>query len=240
MSYLDKIVTRKRKEFFEIPKREGLSAVLQREPFTLIAEIKRGSPSKGYLASIDSPEFLAEQYVQGGAGALSILTDSDFQGSLNDLQRVAESCQGTPIIRKDFVIDPLQIAEAVAAGASTVLLIVKILGKRTKEMIDLAKSLGMDALVEIHDEKELTIAIDAGATIIGVNNRDLTTFTVDLAVSERLAPMIPQGILRVSESGIKTHADIQRLKASGYHAALIGESLVTAENPQQKIEEFLS
>ncbi len=240
MSYLDNIIIRKQEELQRRPRRKRLSHILKNSPFTVIAEIKRGSPSKGKLATIESPAVLAQQYVAGGAGAISVLTDSEFYASLNDLQKVTEAIPEMPIIRKDFVIDPLQIAEAAAAGASTILLIVKILGSRTKDMINLAISLGLDALVEVHDEQELQVAIDAGAQIVGVNNRDLTIFTVDLSVSERLATLIPEGIFKVSESGIHTIEDIRRLKACGYDAVLIGESIVTADSPEQKIQELLS
>lgn len=239
MSYLDEIVLRKKEELKK-NSRSRLTKVLQENPFTIIAEIKRGSPSKGRLAKIDQPETLAKEYLEGGAKAISVLTDSDFFASIEDLHRVAKVLPETPLIRKDFIIAPIQIAEAAAAGASTVLLIVKVLRERTREMIELAEQLGLDALVEVHNEEEIKIAVDAGATIIGVNNRNLASFTVDLSHSESLAGIIPDNILKVSESGISSREDIQRLKNCGFQAALIGESIVTAEHPKHKIEELLA
>lgn len=239
MSYLDKIVLRKQVELNERPRRSQLTEVLKTNAFTVIAEIKRGSPSKGLLATIDNPEQLAEQYLEAGAGAVSVLTDQEFHACLHDLKRVAQSIASAPIIRKDFVIDPIQIAEAAVAGASTVLLIVKVLGARTKEMIHIASLFGLDTLVEVHDEEELNVALEAGASIIGVNNRNLTTFTTDISVSERLAKMIPKDVLKVSESGIHTRGDINRLKTCGYDAVLIGESIVTAPCPKEKIKELI-
>lgn len=202
----------------------------------VIAEIKRRSPSKGHIGEIKDPGLLSRTYYEGGANAISVLTDEEgFGGTMNDLESVAktqESYRGNypgpcPVLRKDFIIDEVQIAQAAAGGAKAVLLIVAALGKdRTKELLEATHGFGLDALVEVHDEEELEIAVDVGAEIIGVNNRDLRTFNVSLDTSLRLAPLFPQGVLRVAESGIEEGIDAWKLRDAGYNAVLVGESLV--------------
>ena len=205
---------------------------------TVIAEIKRRSPSKGFIGNIADPTILSRVYYEGGAGAISVLTDLEgFGGTLDDLRAVVknqEKFRGNypgpcPVIRKDFIIDEVQIAEAAEAGASAILLIVAALGKeKTKELLDATHALGLDALVEVHDEEELQIAIDVGAEIIGVNNRDLRTFEVSLDTSFRLAPLFPEGVVKVAESGIEECLDAWKLRDAGFSAVLVGETLVKA------------
>ena len=200
---------------------------------TVIAEVKRKSPSKGHIGYIPNPGLLSRAYHQGGAAAISVLTDKEgFGCSIVDLKQVVDE-QGShhspsPVLRKDFIIDPVQIAEAAVCGAAAVLLIVAVLGQRTKEFVDHTHAMGLDALVEVHDEMELKIAVDAGAEIIGINNRDLHTFTVSLETSKKLRPLIPDGIVTVAESGIKEVADVRELCDAGYQAVLVGELLVVA------------
>lgn len=240
MHYLEKIVERKRREYPFQRRRASLYERLMRGPFAVVAEIKRRSPSKGALAAIESPEELAAKYVEGGAAALSVLTDSAFSGALRDLRAVAAATEELPLLRKDFVVSPEQIFEAASAGGSVVLLIVKILGRECGRYIELAASLGLEALVEVHDEEELEIALEAGAKIVGVNNRNLETFSLSLEPSFRLAPLVPREVALISESGISSKEEIVRLKAHGFRGALIGEALVTANDPKGAIEELLS
>lgn len=205
---------------------------------TVIAEIKRRSPSKGHIADIKNPADLSRAYHGGGAGAISVLTDEEgFGGTMADLEEVAKQQakeKGNfpgpcPVLRKDFIIDELQIAEAAAAGASAVLLIMAALGKeRCAELLKATHEMGLDALVEVHNEEELQSAVEIGASVIGVNNRNLHTFEVDLETSFRLAPKIPQGVLRVAESGIEECLDAWKLRDAGFNAVLVGEALVKA------------
>ena len=221
-------VQRSRRFYNAINKQKGSIAV--------IAEVKRKSPSKGHIGYIPNPGLLSRAYRQGGAAAISVLTDREgFGGSMADLKQVVdeqenyhESQHGPcPVLRKEFIIDPLQIAEAAVSGASAVLLIVAVLGEQTREFINHAHTMGLDALVEVHDEMELKIAVDAGAEIIGINNRNLRTFKVSLETSKRLCPLIPDGILAVAESGIKDVTDVRELCSIGFQAVLVGELLVT-------------
>ena len=205
---------------------------------TVLAEIKRRSPSKGFIGKIEDPTELSQAYHDEGAGAISVLTDLEgFGGTLDDLRAVVkyqEKFRGDnpgpcPVIRKDFIIDEVQIAEAAEAGASAILLIVAALGKeKTKELLGAAHALGLDVLVEVHDEEELQIAIDVGAEIIGVNNRNLRTFEVSLDNSFRLAPLFPEGVVKVAESGIEDYRDAWKLRDAGFSAVLVGETLVKA------------
>ena len=211
---------------------------LKSSTLSVIAEIKRASPSKGELATIENPLLLAKKYVTGGANALSILTDKEFfKGTLDDLNQVASNIKDVPIIRKDFIIDKAQIAEAYIAGASAVLLIVAATGEKTRELLEFAHSISMEVLVEVHDENEVQLAIDAGAKIIGVNNRNLQTFVVDTNYALKVVSLIPDSIIKVAESGI-THPSLARqYHQAGYDAVLIGEALVKSENPEQFIYE---
>ncbi len=210
-------------------------AALQEPGITLIAEVKRASPSRGLLSHHFDPVELAQIYVRNGARAISVITDARFfQGKLEYITQVKEALQAmnvqAPVLRKDFIFDPYQVWEARVAGADAVLLIVAILSDRTlRELLQLARRLGMEALVEVHNEQELARAVTAGARVIGINNRDLRTFEVDLRVTERLRPLIPPDILVVSESGIHTAEDVRRLAALRVDAILVGESLVRAD-----------
>ena len=206
----------------------------------LLAELKRASPVAGILARGFDPIPLAPRYVAAGAAALSVLTDSHFQGSLADLEAVRASVD-CPLLQKDFVLDPYQLWEARGAGADAVLLIVAILERvELAELLQGAKELGLGVLVEVHDEAELEAAAGVGAGLIGINNRDLTTFRTDLATTERLAPRAPAGARVVSESGIATREDILRVTAAGAHAALVGEALSRSGDPATKIRELLA
>ncbi len=197
----------------------------------VISEVKRRSPSKGDIApGIDAGE-VAAAYERGGAFAISCLVESDFfGGSIEDLQAVRKAVK-IPVLYKDFVADPYQILEARAFGADMVLLIVALLGEKTGEYLSLAKESGLTPLVEVHDEEELKVALEAGSGLAGVNNRNLKTFEVDLAVGERLISMIPPDVYAVGESGIKDTADMDRLEHAGAKAFLIGETLVKSPDP---------
>lgn len=198
----------------------------------VIAEFKRASPSKGEIVADADPVQLADEYIRGGCAALSVLTDERFfRGSLADLRAVAEvahsGARRIPVLRKDFIISPYQILEARAHGADAVLLIVAALDDgQLADLHDVVRQHGLEALVEVHDESELERALAIEPAIIGINNRDLRTFDVDLGTTERLAPQIPEGIAIVGESGIHTRADVERLAAAGVDAILVGESLM--------------
>lgn len=224
-----------------IDKRKNLKDALRKSQLSVIAEIKRKSPAKGELASITDPVSLAQNYIRGGADAISVLTDNKFfSGSLDDLQAVAVALKNktVPILRKDFIIDRLQIAEAILAGADAILLIVAVLGEnRTRGLLNEAKKLGVDALVEIHNEEELKVALNCGAEIIGINNRNLMTFNIDTDNSFQLASQIPENIIKVAESGIFEPSLAQRYFAAGLNAVLIGEALVKSADPALFINE---
>jgi indole-3-glycerol phosphate synthase len=198
----------------------------------VIAECKRRSPSKGVLAAEYDPVRIATQYERGGAAALSVLTEPTFfDGAIEHLSAV-RAAVALPIIRKDFVVNEYQLFEARAAGADAVLLIVAALAQPELERLQRrAGELGLAALVEVHDEQELTRAVDAGARIIGVNNRNLRTLSVDVDASYRLASRLPNDVIGVSESGLKSHEELEKLAAAGYRAFLIGERFMTAPDP---------
>lgn len=203
-------------------------ALRKRRP-AVIAEVKKASPSKGLLQPNFDPAFVACNYESGGAACISVLTDSRyFQGSLGDLA-AARNAVMLPVLRKDFTIHPVQIYEAAAHGADAILLIAAVLSvAELRSFRELASSLGLAALVEVHDGHELEAAVESGAEIIGVNNRSLETFDVSLETSLRLSELMPANVTRVSESGISTRADIDLLRGAGFHAFLIGESLMKA------------
>ena len=207
---------------------------------SLIAEIKRASPSAGDIAAGARPADLARAYEAGGAAAISVLTEPDhFKGSLDDL-REARSSGRLPVLRKDFLCDTLHVWEARAAGADAVLLIVAALAQtELVSLSDLAHDLGMAALVEVHSGVEIDRAVQAGARIIGINTRDLATLDVDPDVVAKLRPLVPDGTIVVGESGVATRADVEALEAAGVDAVLVGEALMRAPDPAAKIGELL-
>jgi indole-3-glycerol phosphate synthase len=212
--------------------RRDFAGALRAGKPAIISEIKKASPSKGVLAEDFDPAKTARQYEAGGAAALSVLTDRDFfQGSLRDLQ-AARGVVKLPVLRKDFTIDEHNVVEAAAHGADAILLIAAILDEpQMRGFRELAASYGMAALVEIHDDVELERALKSGAQIVGVNNRDLHTFEVRMETSLRLAPLIPAGVLKVSESGIHNAFDVKTLVSAGYDALLVGEHLMKSTDP---------
>lgn len=220
----------------------NFSGTLWGEKVRLIGEIKKASPSKGLLMHNFAPEFLATCYAKNGAAAISVLTETNyFQGSLEDLvtAKKATGPFGLPILRKDFLYDIYQVYEARAHGADAILLIVAMLDSaELKEMISACHSLWMQALVEVHSEKELEIALQAGAEIIGINNRNLRTFDVDITVSQRLVPHVPPGKIIVAESGIGSAEDVLLMKEAGVNAVLVGEALMTAKDIAAKVVEL--
>lgn len=252
---LDEIIAYKKKEVEALKSRLDMDSCVKGFPLKeqgafkkalhgpgihLIAEVKRASPSKGILKKDLNPAKLAGEYQEGGAAAISVLTDRHFfQGSAQDLMTV-KSKVDIPVLRKDFIIDPCQICEARHMGADAILLIAAVLdGQRLNSFIALAGQLGLDALVEVHCREELKRALDCGGDIIGINNRDLRTLQVNLATTIALAPLVPQNCVLVSESGIHTGADMKRLAQTGVNAVLVGEALVAAGNLREKIKELL-
>ncbi len=209
----------------------------------LIAEVKRASPSKGIINSNIDPVEVAKIYAASGASAISVLTEPYyFNGTLDDLLKIkiALKSKGVPLLRKDFLTDPYQVYEARANGADSILLIVAILmPENLSKLVKLSYGLGMTPLVEVHNEKEIETALGCGARVIGINNRDLTDFTVDIGTTERLRPFVPTDRIVVSESGIKTRRDIERLKKLKVDAVLIGEALMAAPDIKAKIRELL-
>lgn len=220
--------------------RRDFAASLRANPPAIIAEVKKASPSKGVLSHDFDPARIAGQYERGGASALSVLTDeSFFQGSLADLEAARASVR-IPVLRKDFTIVPAHIVEAAAHGADAVLLIAAILSEREiRDFREQAARFGMAALVEVHDRRELDVAIAAGAEIIGVNNRNLNTFEVTLETSLALAEHIPARALRISESGIHDAADIVALRTAGYSAFLVGEHLMKSGDPAGALQRLV-
>ncbi|MGB7926327.1 MAG: indole-3-glycerol phosphate synthase TrpC [Pyrinomonadaceae bacterium] len=209
--------------------------------FNVIAEVKRASPSRGAIRVDVEPGRVARRYEAGGAAAISVLTEEDrFQGSLDDLREVRAAVK-VPVLRKDFIFDEFQLYEAAAAGADALLLIVAALADETlARLLSITEDeLGMDALVEAHTKEEARRALACGATLIGINNRDLHTFNVSLDVSVQLAREIPTGITSISESGLKTGADLARLRALGYKGFLIGETLMRAVEPDKALRALL-
>jgi indole-3-glycerol phosphate synthase len=253
---LARIVARKREELAEgahrldqwerqadsrrADRRDFRAALRARVP-AVIAEVKKASPSKGMLRADFDPARIAGEYRRGGAAAISVLTDeSFFQGSLADLEAV-RTAAGLPVLRKDFTIANSQIVQAAAHGADAILLIAAILSERElRDFRESAGRYGMAALVEVHNRRELDAAIAAGSDIIGVNNRNLSTFEVTLETSIRLAEHMPEGVLRISESGIHGAADVARLRAAGYTVFLVGEHLMKSGDPAATLQKLVA
>jgi indole-3-glycerol phosphate synthase len=221
-------------------RRDFFAALTSRAP-AVIAEVKKASPSKGLLVAEFDPEAIARSYEEGGAAALSVLTDEKhFMGSLSHLES-ARAAVRIPVLRKDFTIDAYHVHEAAAHGADAILLIAAILSERQmRDFRELADRYSMAALVEVHDEEELVPAVASGARLIGVNNRNLHTFEVNLGTALRLAEKIPAGVVRVAESGIHSSADVERLRAAGYQAFLVGEHLMKSGDPAGALRALLA
>ena len=253
---LDEIITRKRAEVEQskqslpvsalkelIARRKApldFAAALSGNRTRLIAEVKQASPSRGVLCRNFDPVELASAYARGGAAAISVLTESNyFKGSLDHLAAIREEV-GLPLLRKDFIFDPYQVYESRAYGADALLLIVAILEEeQLLELLSLGHSLGLSCLVEVHREDEVERALNCGARIIGINNRDLDTFEVDIDTTRKLRPFIPREYIVVSESGISRQWDIEKMKEWGVNAVLVGEALVTAGDLPAKMKELI-
>ena len=220
--------------------KDGVRA-LRGDGVAVIAEVKRSSPSKGALAAIADPASLAGDYEQGGASVISVLTEQRrFGGSLQDLKEVRARVD-IPVLRKDFIVTSYQLWEARAHGADLVLLIVAALEQDALvSLIERAESIGLTPLVEVHDEEEVTRAVDAGARIIGVNARDLRTLEVDRTTFARLAPLIPDNVVRIAESGVRGPHDLIAYANCGADAVLVGESLVTGKNPRDAVADLVA
>jgi len=221
-------------------RRDFRAALCARVP-AVIAEVKKASPSKGVLCADFDPARIAREYRRGGAAAISVLTDASFfQGSLEHLE-MARAAVDLPVLRKDFTIANAHILEAAAHGADAILLIAAILGERElRDFREAAARYGMAALVEVHNRRDLDAALASGSEIVGVNNRDLSTFEVTLDTSLRLAEHMPEGVVRISESGIHNAADVARLRAAGYTAFLVGEHLMRSGDPAEALRQLVA
>ncbi|WP_150245809.1 indole-3-glycerol phosphate synthase TrpC [Nocardiopsis quinghaiensis] len=223
------------------PTPRDAEAALRRPGVHVIAEVKRASPSKGPLATITDPAALARDYEAGGAALISVLTEQRrFNGSLADLRTVHQAVE-TPLLRKDFVVSSYQLWEARAFGASAVLLIVAALPQEALvSLVERARSLGLTPLVEVHDEEEVSRALDAGATVVGVNARNLKTLEVDRDTFSRLAPLIPSDVVKIAESGVRGPHDLLAYAGAGAGAVLVGESLVRGRNPREAVADLVT
>lgn len=206
----------------------------------LIAEIKKASPSRGILRGDFNPSRIAVTYQAGGASAISVLTDERFfEGRLEYIKKIKENIS-LPILRKDFIIDEYQIYESVAAGADAILLIAELLSSNElSHFYSIASSLGLDVLMEVHNEEDVEKALATGASMIGINNRDLHTFKIDIGVTQKLVRLLPQNKIKVSESGIRSHEDVMLLKSVGVNAVLIGEAFMEADDIASKMREIM-
>jgi indole-3-glycerol phosphate synthase len=229
-----------RRDLGPAPRGRPFSEALIAEGISLIAEMKRASPSRGPIRPGASVTDVVRAYQAAGARAVSVLTEGAyFGGSLDDLVEARAACE-LPLLRKDFVVDEYQLLEARVAGADAALLIVAALEHdRLAELIAAASDLGMDSLVEVHDEDEVETALDCGAEVIGINNRDLHTLEVDLRTAFRLLADVPAGTVVVAESGITRHSDVEELEEAGVDAILVGEALMRADDPERAIRELL-
>jgi indole-3-glycerol phosphate synthase len=216
-------------------------ALTATDGLAVIAEIKRRSPSKGALNVDLDAAGVARAYESGGAACLSVLTDAEFFGGSVDDLAAARAATALPVLRKDFTVSPRDVADARLMGADAVLLIAAALGRlELIELHQLATGLGLDVLVEVHDEPELEIALECGAVLVGVNQRDLVTFEVDHERAARMATAIPATVIKVAESGVRDRGDAQRLAAAGYDAILVGETLVTSGDPTVALQDLLT
>ena len=256
MSVLDNIITQKKKEietlkkhkpldetvaeFNLYPKRSFSQAITHSEEISIIAEVKKASPSLGVIRADFEPLKIAKTYEENGASAISVITDKKFfQGDINFLPEVKTAVE-LPILRKDFIIDPYQVYETKLYGADALLLISTVLSvQQLKKLLNLTHKLGMEALVEVHNEKDLKKALEAGARMVGINNRNLNTLKVDLQTCLCLKEKVPEDKILVAESGIKTREDILSLEKAGFEAALIGTALIQAQDIGKKLKEFL-
>ena len=221
----------------------SLADALSGNGIKLVAEVKKASPSKGVIRSDFDAVSIAEAYADSGASAISVLTETSyFQGSLDYLAAIrgALKSRGLPLLRKDFIHDTYQVYESRAYGADSLLLIVAILNEqKLNELLALSNCLGMDCLVVVHNEAEVSIALKSGACIIGINNRDLNTFKVDIDTTRRLRPLVPSNRIGVSESGIRSRSDIEKLKEWGVSAVLVGETLISSPDISARMRELL-
>ena len=244
----DRVEREKKQIQLEMVKKQALAMkkgdfsfekVIAEGDISFICEVKRASPSKGMIVEEFPYVQIAKDYEEAGASCISVLTEPDyFKGDKQYLKEISENVT-VPLIRKDFIIDEYMIYDAKIHGASCVLLICSLLDKETMEKyIEICDNLGMSALVEAHDEEEIQKAVEAGARMIGVNNRDLKTFTVDIGNSERLRKLVPDNILFIAESGIKTNADINRLRKAKVNGVLIGETFMKAENKKEMLQKL--
>jgi len=253
---LNKIIAEKREEVEQRKRRLSISTLKERiaqrkapldfasalsgDGTHLIAEVKRASPSRGILCPNFNPVALAKTYANGGAVAISVLTEVNyFKGNLDHLAAIREEV-GLPLLRKDFIFDQYQVYESRAYGADALLLIVAILSqKQLKELLSLSRNLGLSCLVEVHNEDEVERALSSSAKIIGINNRNLNTFKVDINTTRRLRSLIPKDRIMVSESGISNRSDVEKLKKWGVNTVLVGEALVTADDIPAKMKELI-
>jgi indole-3-glycerol phosphate synthase len=257
MAFLDEILVGVREDLAERERQVSLDELKRRaerqdpafdpmpryraEGISVIAEVKRSSPSRGHLADIDDPAALAQDYQAGGAATISVLTEQrSFGGSLDDLRAVRHAVS-IPVLRKDFVVSSYQLWEARAAGADLVLLIVAALtDHELAGLIDRSRSIGLTPLVEVHDREELRRAVDAGANLVGVNARNLRTLEVDRDTFARLAPEMPDGVVRVAESGVRGPRDVLEYARNGADVVLVGESLVTGKDPRTAVADLVA
>lgn len=258
-NYLEDILKRKRQEVEELIQKNDpalkeillhdrkvtkrFSKALKKDELAVIGEIKRKSPSLGEIRTIEDPVSLALTYCQGGVSAISVLTDEkSFGGSLEDLKQVREGISknypDVTLLRKDFILHPLQLAETVIAGADAVLLIVAAVNKELKYLLQEATRLGLETLTEVHNLEELELALDAQAPLIGVNHRNLKTFTFDMDLTTSLRPRFPADVISVAESGLHTAEAALKMRALGYNAVLIGEALVKSKDPAALIKDM--
>jgi indole-3-glycerol phosphate synthase len=253
MAFLDKILASTRKRIADdkakvtaevlesrvasAPPARDFPGALGGDDLSIIGEIKRATPSAGVLAEKLNPAEMAAAYARGGAAAISVLTEPEFfRGSMDDLEVVADT--GPPVLRKDFVLDPWQLLQSRAGRADAVLLIVRIVPGELVSLFNAARTVGLHTLVEIYDEDDLGIALEAGAAVIGINSRDLETFEVDPHRTERLMPLIPSDVTVIALSGVKTRSDVKELEATGVHGVLVGEALVTSGDSASKLREL--